>query len=88
MSLVRKAETLGAGDMDSQLVQARVLELLRMHEEASLLVRELLKKGVTIFQIQAVHDLDSLRKDPHFREYRTFDVTTLPQNSNEKDGRP
>lgn len=66
LALVKKAESLGAADMYSQLTKLRILELLGRREEALLTITASMRKGVTIYQIQATHDLDLLRTDPQF----------------------
>ena len=60
LGLVQKAETLGAGDMDSQLFKVRVLALLGLHKEALSTLSALRRKGVTIYQVKTVPDLQSL----------------------------
>jgi eukaryotic-like serine/threonine-protein kinase len=66
--LVRKADALGAGDMDSQIYKARTLELLGKRDEALATLAACFRKGATTFQISALPDMESLRKDPRYRE--------------------
>ncbi|WP_263350425.1 serine/threonine-protein kinase [Acidicapsa acidisoli] len=68
LSLIKKAESLGAGDIDSQLCKARVLELLGYRDEALETLRACLLKGATDFQISSVSDLRTLARDPRYRK--------------------
>ena len=83
LSLVKKAETLGAADMDSQLIKVRVLELLGLRAEAVNLAKALMKKGVTQAQLSSVQDLNSLRKTL----LEQHSSVSLPANFSAKDGR-
>jgi eukaryotic-like serine/threonine-protein kinase len=67
-SLVEKAESLGARDMNSQLYKARILELLGKREEALTTLTACFQKGASDLQIAAFPDLQSLRKDPSYRQ--------------------
>jgi eukaryotic-like serine/threonine-protein kinase len=67
-SLMEKAESFGARDMDSQLYKARILELLGKREEALTTLAACFQKGASDLQIAASPDLQSLRKDPSYRQ--------------------
>ena len=66
-SLIAKAESLGAYDMDSQLYKARILDLLGKREEALTTVAACFRRGATDVQLAAFPDLQSLRKDPRYK---------------------
>ena len=68
LSLIQKAESLGAVDMDSQVYKARVLELLGRRDEALATLADCFRKGATALQIAPYPDLHSLRKDPRYRQ--------------------
>jgi eukaryotic-like serine/threonine-protein kinase len=67
-SFIKRAESLGADDMDSQLCKARILELLGNREEALATLAVCFGRGATDLQIAPFPDLQSLRKDPRYRE--------------------
>ena len=54
--------------MDSQLYKARILELLGKREEALTTLAACFQKGASDLQIAASPDLQSLRKDPSYRQ--------------------
>ena len=66
-SLIAKAESLGAYDMDSQLYKARILDLLGKREEALTTVAACFRRGATDVQLASFPDLQSLRKDPRYK---------------------
>lgn len=68
LSLVKKAELLGAGDMDSQLTKARIQELLGMRDDALATLAACFRRGATSFEIAPVPDFHSLQKDPRYKE--------------------
>jgi eukaryotic-like serine/threonine-protein kinase len=68
ISFIKKAESLGADDMDSQLCKARTLELLGRRDEALATLATCFRKGATALQVTPYPDLQSLRKDPRYRE--------------------
>jgi len=68
LSLIKKAETLGAGDIDSQLAKARVLELLGRRDDALAVLKTCFLKGATDFQVSSAPDLRSLQHDPRYRK--------------------
>ncbi len=74
-SLIKKAETLGAGDLDSQIYKARILELLGMRKEALAALTICFQKGATVLQLAPFPDLQSLRQDP---EYLHIAQSTIP----------
>ncbi len=63
-SLIAKAESLGAYDMDSQLYKARILDLLGKREEALTTVAACFRRGATDVQFAAFPDLQSLQRTP------------------------
>jgi tetratricopeptide (TPR) repeat protein len=67
-SLMEKAESLGARDINSQLYKARILELLGRREEALTTLAACFQKGASDLQVAAFPDLQSLRKDPSYRQ--------------------
>jgi tetratricopeptide (TPR) repeat protein len=67
-ALMQKAESLGAGDMDSQISKARTLELLGKRDEALATLAACFRKGATSLQIVPFPDMQSLRKDPRYRQ--------------------
>jgi eukaryotic-like serine/threonine-protein kinase len=68
VSLIEKAESRGANDMDSQLYKARILELLGKREEALATLAVCFGRGASAYQVGSFPDLQSLRKDPRYRE--------------------
>jgi eukaryotic-like serine/threonine-protein kinase len=68
LSLVERAESLGAKDMDSQFYKARVLEILGHREEALTTLAACFKKGATDLQVVPFPDLQSLRKDSRYEQ--------------------
>jgi tetratricopeptide (TPR) repeat protein len=68
LSLIKKAESFGAHDMDSQLYKARILELIGKREEALTTIAACFSKGATELQIVPFPDLQSLRQDPRYRQ--------------------
>jgi eukaryotic-like serine/threonine-protein kinase len=67
-SLIKKAEALGADDMDSQLFKARILELLGKRDEALATLAVCFRRGATTLQFAPFPDMDSLRRDPRYLE--------------------
>lgn len=67
-SSLERAESLGADDMDSQLYKARVLELLGRRQDALATLAVCFGRGATPLQVAPFPDLQSLRKDPRYRE--------------------
>jgi tetratricopeptide (TPR) repeat protein len=66
LALVKKAETLGADDMDSQLFKARIFELLGNREEALATLAKCFRRGATSLQFAPFPDMESLRRDPRY----------------------
>ena len=64
---IRKAESLGADDLDSQLYKARTLESLGKRDEALATLAMSFRKGANDFQIAPLPDMQALRKDPRYR---------------------
>jgi eukaryotic-like serine/threonine-protein kinase len=67
-SLIKKAETFGASDMDSQLTKARVLELLGHRDDALAVLESCFHKGATDFQVSSAPDMRSLQRDPGYKK--------------------
>jgi tetratricopeptide (TPR) repeat protein len=67
-SFMERAESLGARDMDSQLYKGRILELLGKREQALSTFAACFQRGATDVQVAAFPDLQSLRKDPRYRQ--------------------
>lgn len=63
---VERAEAAFAGDLDSQLIKARTLELVGRRDDALAVVRACFSRGATVFQFQIMPDMDSLRRDPRY----------------------
>jgi serine/threonine protein kinase/tetratricopeptide (TPR) repeat protein len=68
LALVKKAETFGAGDIDSQLTKARILELLGRRDDALAVLKTCFRKGATDYQVSSAPDLRSLRQDPRYQK--------------------
>jgi tetratricopeptide (TPR) repeat protein len=66
--LIKKAETFGAGDMDSQLCKARIMELLGHRDDALTILKTCFLHGATDFQVSSAPDLQSLQRDPRYRK--------------------
>ncbi|MGC2583053.1 MAG: protein kinase [Acidobacteriaceae bacterium] len=66
LALMKKAESLGAADMDSQLFKARILELLGNRDAALATLSICFRKGATSLQFAPFPDMDSLRRDPRY----------------------
>jgi tetratricopeptide (TPR) repeat protein/tRNA A-37 threonylcarbamoyl transferase component Bud32 len=66
LSLVERAEKLGAHDMDSQFYKARVLELTGHREDALTTLAACFKKGAGDLQVLPAPDLEPLRKDSRY----------------------
>ena len=68
LSLIKKAETFGASDMDSQLTKARVLELLGHRDDALAVLKSCFLRGATDFQVSSAPDMRSLQRDPRYNK--------------------
>jgi eukaryotic-like serine/threonine-protein kinase len=79
-SLMERAESLGVRDMDSQLYRARILELLGKRDEALATLAACFRRGATDIQVAAFPDVQSLRKDPRYRQL--IKSNSLPSVSN------
>jgi len=66
LSLVKKAESLGARDMDSQLYKARILELLGRRSEALATLAACFARGASALQVAPFPDMELLRRDPTY----------------------
>jgi tetratricopeptide (TPR) repeat protein len=65
-SFIKKAESLGADDIDSQLYKMRILELLGKHEDALATFASCFRKGASAFDIVPFPDMRSLQQDPRY----------------------
>jgi tetratricopeptide (TPR) repeat protein len=68
LALVQKAESLGAGDLDSQIYKVRILELLGRRDQALATLAACFRKSPTSLQMPPFPDMQSLRKDPRYRQ--------------------
>ena len=68
LDLVRKAESLGARDLESQLLKVRVLELLGRRKEALAALAICLNRGMTSFEVAYAADLGPLRRDSAYSQ--------------------
>jgi eukaryotic-like serine/threonine-protein kinase len=66
-SLIARAESLGAYDVDSQLYKARILDLLGKREEALTTIAACFRRGATDVQLACFPDMQSLRKDRRYK---------------------
>jgi serine/threonine protein kinase/tetratricopeptide (TPR) repeat protein len=67
LSLIPKAELVGAGDMDSQLYKARVYELLGKRDAALATLATCFNKGANDIQLAAFPEMQALRKDARYQ---------------------
>ena len=65
---IERAESLGAHDLDSQLYKARILELLGKREEALNTFEVCFRRGASDLQVAPFPDLQSLRRDPRYKQ--------------------
>ena len=79
-ALVKKADTLNAGDVYSQLTKVKILELLGDREEALGTLTSCVKKGATKSQIQSIPDLEQLRTDPRYKDIFNSSFSTTGTN--------
>ena len=68
LSLIQKAESLGADDMDSQISKARILETLGQRDAALATLATCFRMGATVFQVMLFPDMQALREDPRYRQ--------------------
>jgi tetratricopeptide (TPR) repeat protein len=76
LSLMKKAEALGSDDMDSQLYKARILELIGQRDEALATLKTCFRRGATTLQFAPFPDMESLRRDPRYREMLPANAST------------
>jgi eukaryotic-like serine/threonine-protein kinase len=77
LTLIAKAESLHADDMDSQLFKVRILELAGRRDDALSAISRCLSRGRTLFQIESMPDLEKLRTTP---DYKSILATTSARN--------
>ncbi len=63
---LREAEERGASAVPAQLQKVETLVLLARDEEAMHLLLELLKKGLSLEDVELALDLAELRRDPRY----------------------
>jgi serine/threonine protein kinase/Tfp pilus assembly protein PilF len=68
LSLMQKADSLGADDIDSQLYKARIFEILSKRDQALATLASSFRSGASAVQIAPLPDMESLRKDPRYRQ--------------------
>jgi serine/threonine protein kinase/Flp pilus assembly protein TadD len=66
LDAVAKAESMGAIDPDSRLRKVRILALAGQRKRALDTLDACLQQGVTVFQVEFIPDLQSLREDPRY----------------------
>jgi eukaryotic-like serine/threonine-protein kinase len=79
-SLIEKAESLGADDLDSQVYKVRILELLGRRKEALAALVVCLQKGATALQLAPFPDLQSLREDPEYQKIIRSSASAMKTN--------
>jgi serine/threonine protein kinase/tetratricopeptide (TPR) repeat protein len=67
---IAKAESMGPLDADSRLYKVRILDLTGQRNKALDALAACLEAGVTVFQVEFIPDLQSLRRDPRFTKSR------------------
>jgi tetratricopeptide (TPR) repeat protein len=79
LSMVKKAEVLGANDMDSQLSKARVLEIIGRRDDALATLAVCFRKGATPIQVAPFPEMKSLRDDPRYRQMAESSSSLSPE---------
>jgi serine/threonine protein kinase/Tfp pilus assembly protein PilF len=79
-SLIKKAESLGADDLDSQIYKVRILELLGRRKEALATLVVCFQKGATVLQLAPFPDLQSLRADPEYQQITRSSIPAIKTN--------
>jgi tetratricopeptide (TPR) repeat protein len=67
LPVIKKAEALGANDVESQLCKVRILEVLGRRDDALATIKSCFERGATDAQVSSVSDLRSLQRDPRYR---------------------
>lgn len=67
LPVIKKAESLGANDMESQLCKVRILEVLRHRDDALAAIKSCFERGATDAQVSSISDLRSLQRDPRYQ---------------------
>jgi serine/threonine protein kinase/tetratricopeptide (TPR) repeat protein len=67
LAMVRKADLLGVANHDSMLYTVRIFELLGRRDEAVSTLASCFKQGTTRFEVEAMPDLQALRRDSRYR---------------------
>jgi tetratricopeptide (TPR) repeat protein len=79
-SLIRKAESLGAGDLESQLFKARILEVTGKRDLALATLAACFGKGATDLQVAQFPDMQSIRRDSRYRQILQLNSAPTPTN--------
>jgi hypothetical protein len=61
--------------MDSQIYKGRILELLGNREQSLSVLAACFRKGATDLQVAPFPDMQSLRKDPRYRQAEQLSIT-------------
>jgi serine/threonine protein kinase/Tfp pilus assembly protein PilF len=77
LTLIMKAESFHADDMDSQLYKVRTLELAGRREDALATMARCLKRGPTWFQFESMPDLENLRESPEFKSMEVSNASLI-----------
>jgi tetratricopeptide (TPR) repeat protein len=64
---IKKAEALGANDIESQLCKVRILEILGRRDEALATIKSCFERGARDAQVSSISDLRSLQRDPRYQ---------------------
>jgi tetratricopeptide (TPR) repeat protein len=68
LTLITKAESFHAKDMESQLYKVRILELAGRRDDALAAIASCLRQGPTRFRIETLPDIEKLRRTPEFTQ--------------------
>lgn len=77
LTLIMKAESFHADDMDSQFFKVRTLELAGRREDALATIARCLKRGPTWFQFERMPDLEKLRESPEFKSMAVSNASAI-----------
>ncbi len=77
LSLIAKAESFHADDMDSQLFKVRTLELAGRRDDSLATIARCLKRAPTLFQFEWMPDLEKLRTSPEFKSMVVSNTSSI-----------
>jgi eukaryotic-like serine/threonine-protein kinase len=77
LTLITKAESFHADDMDSQFFKVRTLELAGRRVDALATIARCLKRGPTLFQFEWMPDLEKLRASPEFKSMEISNASEI-----------